>query len=282
MTNSYPTLSARAALEIGEAIENWRVKMTESKTSGIFDDSPFVHHIKQRPCKSEFRESALKSILLDFSAVRSEIKGTAKSLAARQNEDEEEFAKLAPRLTRELPAEALQDPDFWRYLSLIRLRDYILSIEANFRPGRYGGKGNRNLVRWTLVRGFVWGLHATSQDDSTGIFKARVMKEGLGLGTGVRDFYISHVIRPNWAKTPGAGKAFIDAAMSEPPLFDRGDEFRPSQTLGSRVARVSANIYLPSLSEEEIRGVILEQRAGIPHEPSRKDLEAGTESSALD
>jgi hypothetical protein len=185
-------------------------------------------------------------------------------------------------MLRELPTEALQDPDFWRYLSIFKLRDYICFAEGDFNPGRFGGKGNRDIKRWTLVRGFVWGLHATSENDSTGIYRARVIKEGLGLGTGVRDFYISHVVRPNWSKAPGGGKAFIDAAMSDPPLFDRGKEFRPSQTLGARVGRVSANIYLPALSEDEIREVILEQRVGIPHEPSRKDLEAGTESSALD
>lgn len=279
MTNSYPTLSARSADEIGQHIERIR---HETGIYAGFDDAPFLKHVKTKPCKTVFNESALKAILADFQTTRSDIQHTTSNLKAKQNEQEEEFAALARRILRELPTEALQDPDFWRYLSVFKLRDYICAIEGDFGPGRFGGKGNRGVVRWTLVRGFVWGLHATSEDDLTGIYKARLIREELGLGSGVRDFYISHVVRPYWAMALGAGKAFIDAAMAEPPLFDRGKEFRPSQTLGARVARVSANIYLPSLSEEEIRGVILEQRAGIPHEPPRKDLEAGTESSALD
>lgn len=264
MNNSYPILSTRDSLVVGTAIESYR---EAQKTCGGFDDSSFRNLVKVRSCKDFFDEGALDSIVQEFRATRASIAKSSASFAFKRNEQEEEFAALAVRMTEEFPTEALQDPDFWRYLSIFVFRDYICAIEADFSPSRYGGLGNKNLIRWTLIRGLVWGLHCKFGDDLTGIYKARLVKEGLDLGSEVRDFYISHVVRPEWAKSPNAGPAFIDAAMSDPPLFDRGKEFRPSQYLGSRVSRISRNIYFPSLSKDEIESVVMTERIGIPDKP---------------
>lgn len=264
MNNSYPVISTKDALVVGSAVEAHR---EHNKTCGGFDDSSYLHLIKVRVCKESFEEAALQALLADFQATRASIAGSPGSLSAKKNEQEEEFAALAVRMTQELPTEALQDPDFWRYLSVFKFRDYICAIEGDFSPGRYGGQGNKNLIRWTLIRGLVWGLHCTFGDDLTGIYKARLVKENLGLGSEVRDFYISHLVRPEWAKSPDAGPAFIDAAMADPPLFDRGKEFRPSQYLGSRVSRVSRNIYFPSLSKDEVQEIVTSERVGIPAKP---------------
>jgi hypothetical protein len=88
----------------------------------------------------------------------------------------------------------------------------------------------------------------------------------VGKGSVVRDLYISHVVRPNWAKTKSAGLAFSNAAMAEPPLFDIGNEFRPWQQLNARVGRIAKNVFLPSLSREELESLMLQEREGIPSE----------------
>ena len=264
MTNSYPVLDTKSALTVGNAIELWREE--KGSTAG-FDDSSFVGLIKTRPCRVDFNEETLAQILHEFKANRAAIAQSSGTKAQKRNEQDEEFSASAIKLVNQLPIEAIQDLDFWRYLSVFKLRDYISSTEGDFTPNRYGGNGNRNIIRWTLIRGLVWGLHCISGEDSSYIYKARQVKEGLGLGSEVRDFYISHVVRPEWTKAPGAGPAFIDASMSEPPLFDRGKEFRPSQYFGARIARLSTNLYFPALSQEELTTMMLDEREGIPHEP---------------
>lgn len=264
MSSSYPVISTKDAMVVGSAIEAHR---EQNKTCGGFDDASYLQLVKVRLCKEYFDETALQAFVTEFQATRASVAGSPGSLSSKKNEQEEEFAALAVRMSTDLPTEALQDPDFWRYLSVFKFRDYICAIEGDFSPGRYGGLGNKNLIRWTLVRGLVWGLHCKFGEDLTGIYKARVVKEGLGLGSEVRDFYISHLVRPEWAKSPDAGPAFIDAAMTDPPLFDRGKEFRPSQYLGSRVSRVSRNIYFPSLSKDEVQDVVAIERVGIPAKP---------------
>lgn len=264
MNNSYPIISTKDSLVVGSAIEAHR---EQTKTCGGFDDSSFIQLVKVRACKESFDETALQSLVADFQATRASIAGSPGSLSFKKNAQEEEFAALAVHMTNAFPSEALQDPDFWRYLSLFKFRDYICAIEGDFSPSRYGGLGNKNLIRWTLIRGLVWGLHCKFGDDLTGIYEARLVKESLGLGSEVRDFYISHLVRPEWAKSPDAGRAFIDAAMADPPLLDRGKEFRPSQYLGSRVSRISRNIYFPSLSKDEVQEVIASERVGIPDTP---------------
>ena len=267
MSNTYPVLDIRSSLVVGDAIELWR---QENGNCAGFDDSSFRSLIKTRPSRRAFDEEALAQILLKFKQARAAIAEGPGTKAQKRNEQDEEFSATAIEIADQMPIEAIQDLDFWRYLSVFKLRDYISSTEGDFMPNRYGGNGNRNIIRWTLIRGLVWGLHCNSEGDSSYIYKARVIKEGLGLGSEVRDFYISHVVRPEWTKAPSAGPAFVDASMSEPPLFDRGKEFRPSQYFGARVARLSSNLYFPSLTQDELTAVMLEEREGIPHKPKEE------------
>jgi hypothetical protein len=265
MNKNYPVIGSKDAQTIGGAVEAHR---NRTGNYAGFDEKEFEGLIKTRVCRDSFDSDALAALAREFQATRSAIQGAGGSASAKKNEQEEEFAQLAVRLIELLPLEASQDPDFWRYLSVFIFRDYICAVEGDFEPQRYGGNGNKSLVRWTLIRGLVWGLHCAKGDDLSGVYRARLVREAAGKGSEVRDLYISHVIRPNWAKSKGAGLAFIDAAMAEPPLFDVGKVFRPWQQLNARVGRVAKNIYLPSLSQDELESLILQEREGIPTEPS--------------
>ncbi len=265
MSNSYPVLSAKDSLSIGEAVEAHRGR---TGNYAGFDERAHEGLKKTRLCREPFDSDALTSLAREFQNTRAAIHIAGGSASSKRNEQEEEFAQLAVRLIRLIPLEAAQDPDFWRYLSVFVFRDYICATEGDFQPQRYGGNGNKNLVRWTLIRGLVWGLHCADGDDVSAVYKARLVRETAGKGSEVRDLYISHVVRPNWAKANGAGLAFIDAAMAEPPLFDIGSEFRPWQQLNARVGRIAKNVYLPSLSRDELELLMLQEREGIPSEPA--------------
>jgi len=265
MTNTYPVIATKDSLAVGKALESHRVR-----TGGFsgFDDQPFRDLVKTRPCREDFDDNLLAAMTREFQVTRKSIMDAGGNISDKRNEQEEEFAQLAVRIARSFPVEALQDPDFWRYLSIFQFRDYISAIEGDFEPNRFGGLGNRELVRWTLIRGLVWGLHSALGDDLTGIYKARLAREAAGKGSSVRDLYISIVVRMNWARFPGAGRAYIDAAVAEPGLFDIGNEFRPSHQLNVRIRRVSNNIYFPSLGKDELESLMLKERVGIPTEPA--------------
>lgn len=266
MTDGYPALSLGNCKLVAQAIEQ---HIAAGNKFESFDDSGLHEQVvRLKKPQIVFPMETLEKIILEFQSERKAIQISKGNAAWKRNAQEEEFAAHAVRLVRELPSEAVQDLDFWRYLSVFHLRDYIESIEGDFNPNRYGGEGNRQIIRWTLIRGLVWGLHTAKDDDFSYIYKVREAKEELGKGSEVRDLYISHVVRPAWTKTPNSGRALIDAALNEPALFDVGKNFRPWQTLQARIGRLSANVYLPSLSEEEMLGVFLLLREGIPHEPA--------------
>lgn len=267
MTNGYPTLSLSNCKIVDQAFQK---HLESGNTFESFDDRNIREQaIRIKRPQLAFPWDSFERILAEFHSERIGIaKAPGVSAKSKRNAAEEEYARHAVELARVLPSEALQDLDFWRYLAVFHLRDYIYSVEGDFLPHRYGGDGNRNIVRWTLIRGLVWGLHTVKDDDFSYIYKVREAKEEQGKGSEVRDLYISHVIRPAWTKTPAAGRALIDAALSDPPIFDVGNNFRPWQELQARIARHSANVYLPALSEEELFEAFFALRDGIPHEPS--------------
>jgi hypothetical protein len=186
---------------------------------------------------------------------------------------EEDFAEHFVAQAELISDSALQDPDFWRYLSLFPYRRYIYQLEGDLTPKRFGGHGNRDLVRWTLIRGYLWGARTfRSEKEGEDRFEAtrayRYAREDAGFGKKsedtVPDFYISQIIRRYWNYNKPTYLGFIRAVVQHPAIFDKGKEIRDTQTLAALVGRISSNIYLPSLSEDEILNVVLEEKAKLP------------------
>ena len=267
MIKGYPSLSAKDASKIGSLIEKYDLN-GRALSPASFDDKVFLDRIKRKQPSIDFNQSALESLLVEFETTRQAIHNDkTRSADYRKNETEEEFAKTAVLMSRELPTQAIQDLDFWRYLAIFKLRDYIFSNQGDFKSGRYGGYGAVAIQRWTLIRGLVWGLHTVEGEDFSGISKAREAKEAAGLGTGVRDMYISQIIRRKYMKTRGAGRAYLEAALAVPALFDKGNLFRPTQVLGASIGRTSENVYLPALSEQEMTTLFLELKENVSSQP---------------
>jgi hypothetical protein len=273
-SNGYPGLDSKNAKAVGEAIQAHIDANSGSVAS--FDDSTFRSLIRLKKPQLVFDQQLLDSELALFQDTRASIKANSPgtSLADKRNLAEEAFAVTAVGLARTLPIEAIHDLDFWRYLSVFKLRDYVIATEGDFDPSRYGGDGDVGIIRWTLIRGLVWGLKTVSESDFSYIYKARLIAEEQDPVPKIRDFYISQIIRRATMKIPGAGRAYLDAAMQEPPLFDRGKGFRPTQHLGANILRVGANIYLPSLDEDQLFDLFMEQREGILSTPVVEDIGA--------
>jgi hypothetical protein len=189
---------------------------------------------------------------------------------------EEDFAEHFMAQVELISDGALQDPDFWRYLSLFPYRRYIYQLEKDLTPKRYGGDGNKDLVRWTLIRGYLWGVrtfeaHKEGEDRFQATRAYRRAREDAGFGKKsedtVPDFYISQIIRRYWSYNKPSYLAFIRAVVDEPAVLDTPST-RDTQTLGSFVGRVSSNLYFPSMTEDEIFTVMLEEKAKLPDRKS--------------
>jgi hypothetical protein len=185
---------------------------------------------------------------------------------------EEDFAEHFMSQLDLISDTAIQDPDFWRFLSLFPYRRYIYQLEKDLTPKRYGGDGNKDLVRWTLIRGYLWGARTFEpQKDGEARFQAtrayRRAREDAGFGKKsedtVPDFYISQIIRRYWSYNKQTYLAFISAIVDDPAVLDTPTT-RDTQTLGAYVGRIASNMYFPGMTEEEIFKVVLEEKAKLP------------------
>ena len=242
MSRGYPTLSISGAAKLGRAFNltyaSLGKKSFPNAIPGMEDEVRFRGTV-------DYDDAAITQAAAAFSE-------PDPSLSA--NELEESFASRALELFDSLPIQAIQDLDYWRYLSVFRFRNYIMSVEKDFSEKYYGGHGDSQPERWTLIRGFRWGLRLSTPDDKSRIYSIRKANIENGYGGKVRDSYITNVVRARWAASPEASRAFVDTVTSKPAIFDLDNaENRDIKLLQQRVARTSHNLLFPYLEEETLR-----------------------------
>lgn len=182
---------------------------------------------------------------------------------------EEDFAEHFMSQIEYISDAALQDPDFWRYLTLFPYRRFVFQLEGDLTGARFGGEGNRELVRWTLIRGFLWGARTfepnkSGDDRFTATRAYRNARVDAGLSEGwVAEFYISQIIRRYWSYNKETYLAFIAAVTESPAVLDLSNDVRPTQKLGASVSRIGANLYFPGMSQADIKAAILEEKAKL-------------------
>jgi hypothetical protein len=173
---------------------------------------------------------------------------------------EEHFAEHIVSQIELVDDAALQDPDFWRYLTLFPYRTYVQIRENNFSEIHFGGSGNKALNRWTLIRGLLWGLRTVSGDDASYVSAHRIARIKHGLTGASAVFYIENIVRRKWAGSPQVARAFIDVTTSPSPrpLFERGNKPHEKETLnfGSLIGRASENVYFPALDGSELQSYL--------------------------
>jgi hypothetical protein len=167
----------------------------------------------------------------------------------------ERFAKHIVEQAKLVDKSALQDPDFWRYLTLFPYRTYTRLRDQDYSAGRFGANGNAGLNRWTLISGYLWGSRLYLDDDASLISAYRKARLAKKFSEGwVKDFYINNVIRRKWASLGSAARAFVKVVSSNERLFDVSNEYRPTPKFGGLVGRASENIYFFALTEDELTG----------------------------
>ena len=242
MSKGYPTLSISGAAKLGRAFNlsyaSVGKKSFPKSIQGMEDEVRFRGNV-------DYDDATVSEVAAAFFEPDS-------SLSA--NELEESFASRALELFDALPIQAIQDLDYWRYLSLFKFRNYIMSVEKDFSEKYYGGHGDSQPERWTLIRGFRWGLRLSTPGDTHRIYSIRKASIENGHSGKVRDSYITNVVRARWAATPAASRAFVDTVTAKPAIFDLDNsENRDIKLLQQRVARMSHNVLYPYLEEETLR-----------------------------
>ncbi len=266
---SYPILKTSAALAIGSQISKDLegsknlADLLSSSYKGL--DSSLVEMREG----GDWDEEGFETNLSLFYKHMSEDRKNGDLTRLRKEENFAEHFMLQMEL---IDSSALQDPDFWRYLSLFPYRRYIYELEGDLGPNRYGGEGNISLVRWTLIKGMLWGFR-TYDPKKTGedrFWATRAYKEardtqklGADAELTVPDFYMSQIIRRHLSYHKDAYLAYISAVIEAPSFVDAVGREK-TQFLGSRLCRVSANVYLPALSKEEIKKLVVEEKAHFP------------------
>ena len=178
----------------------------------------------------------------------------ASKTPSSNSEMEQAFAEQLYLGLRDLPAAVIQDSDFWRYLTLFPYRWYVWNREGDLKPIRFGGDGEAQKNRWTLIRAYLWA--AKTWDEEHGdLFLAGIRNARLaaGLTDGwVIDFYSNNVVRNRMSAQPKVAQALIAAMTSEVPVFDKSNAVRPTDDVAQRVRRLSANVFYPSLTRDEL------------------------------
>lgn len=251
----YPILTSSKARLVSEVLEAARESNTRGYLDPDFDE--LEKHVVTRK-GADLDPNIVRKCADRIMEINREDKRNAK---AGKTDFELTFAMLFLELCDQLPTACLQDPDFWRWMSAFPFRSYIHLVEGDFKPTRLGGAGNTQLDRWPLVRGYLWGKKLRIENDSfvdLSLIHDYITqaKKVAGENASIRDFFISQVVRRKWGNIGDGFPKFVELATLAPTLVDRGKEIRPSQDFGSRAARVSANVFLPALGEDDIYGLL--------------------------
>lgn len=154
----------------------------------------------------------------------------------------EEFEGLAAgdlhQALRDLPIEALDDPGFWRYVSLAELWWFIKEREA-------GPIGRGNHMK------YIDGSHPAECVPLRMFLRAQAVRDGddYSLASSMKqatDFWRSHVIRVRTVEAPPLARSFTKLQLEK--RMPTTPELRP---FARRVNRLWANVVLNRLDEND-------------------------------
>ena len=249
---TYPVIKTNKARDIGDLIDSQGKSDPDMLKTPNFGS--FAESIEFR-AGADVDVASLTQRAAEFTNSEIQMHVQARKVGEKVSdaELEQRFAHHLYETIKDLDDAALQDPDFWRYLTLFPYRWYTFTREGNMKPARYGGDGDRQKTRWTLVRAYLWAAKTIKGDDTSYISKISDARLEAGLGDGwVIDYYSNNVVRGPMTNSPEVCRALIDAVVGEPPIFDISNDERPTAVLGARVRRLSGNVYFASLEEEEL------------------------------
>lgn len=257
---TYPILKTNKARRIGDEID----AAGDSDPDLLTDLTArgFDHEIEHR-AGADVDTQALLAAASEFTASEQRLQREARSMKIPVTDAELEmrFAVHLFKTLSSISPKALQDPDFWRYLTLFPYRWVTFRREGNMKPNRYGGDGDRQKSRWTLIRAYTWASKCEDAGDFSYVTRIAEAREEAGLSDGwVIDYYSNNVVRGTMTRSSDLCKSLIDVVLADPPLFDLSNDERPTDDLAQRVRRVSSNYYLPAMDREALSEVIQNEK----------------------
>jgi hypothetical protein len=170
-----------------------------------------------------------------------------------RNEFEGSAARLVHRIVPSEP-EILSDPEFWTWLSVICLPDFVEwrygNKEGGTKPANYGiGSRTENLLYRLWLRAEL--VLDDQHQDRYHLVDA-----------GQIDFYRSHLFRQGYANVRSFSRALL---RFQYPQADTVPKLKilEIRELVKRLRRLRANLFLEILPEEECRAVIESEAAVI-------------------
>lgn len=184
--------------------------------------------------------------LAELAQVMTEFRSTFENLEVKSSSVPEElegrFSGAVHRALRELPIEVLDDPGFWRYLSLVDFWWFVAVREApaigrgNVMTYVDGGK------ECVPLRMFLRGQAVRLDDDYA-------LAEGLPKSA---DFWRSHILRVQTGTAPPLARAFVRLQMHTGMVSDR---LRP---FARRLNRLWTNVVFYTWTEDECFDLLYE------------------------
>jgi len=179
----------------------------------------------------------------------------------KYSEAQTEMATTLREIVQLFPPLVVQDLDFWRYLSLVTFRNFVFKFKNRMAPVDFLGS-NSQVERARLIEPLRMACRLAEEANDPYLTIISDVSTREGLSSDVRDSYISNIIRPEWAKHGKVGRAFIDAALAEPPVLDDGRKGttkadRKMNLFQSRVSALQNNVLFPYLDQSEAAELFL-------------------------
>lgn len=166
---------------------------------------------------------------------------------------EGQLAGYLHRSLRGLPAQVLDDPGFWRYVTFVDLWPFVV-----WRETERFDKGPNTYIKYVdainptecvATRMFLRGHAVRDRDD----YSLAVMPKAT-------DFYRSHVLRVSVGSAPPVARAFARQHKTERMATDQLRDF------ARRLNRHATNLVLPILTDDEAAALIQELDETRPYE----------------
>jgi len=234
----YPTVPQERSLEVAHSLleeTDYEVPSTATKWEGSGKD------VELGPV-----EAAAEAILADLELFRT----------SKESSDRDRFEGQASgalhRSLKDLPTPVLDDPGFWRFLTLNLFWDLVVwrqdSAFETGDPARYRRYVDATSISEAVIpRMFLRAQIALRNDD---YHLASAVRNGT-------DLWRSHILRVGTGGSPAVAQALLQHQEAQPLNTD------DLRQLARRLNRVSTNIVLEVYDADDANSLISELRAEI-------------------
>jgi len=260
----YPVINRTKAQRLADEIKKMQ-RSDIDPLAVLLDESEWI----EERGRTEYDRSKIETSSIETrKGVAPQLKDKEKKAKDADANLECGMAVLLHAALKDFSIEAIQDPDFWRYLALFPFRWYLLAREPELQPQDFGGevtkydeKGDKRVSGTTmkyqlLLRTYLWGRCAFDANDKSGAPGTFYRRAKLTLGVenlSTIDVWHSHIIRVQMGQLGQIPLAFIDQIVDKPPM--NTDQARELEKL---VTRMKHGVMFDALEYPSAREIISE------------------------